>query len=133
MVGEFDGVFLPELQLLELALRAVDATDHALGEKNSDRNQGPGDRDDHQQQHGTDPARGLAQRVREPDLPGLELFVNFDDAAQYEPELGTIRAAAGLESVQLRGSDVEPGEESVSGLPDIEHAAHVTHVTKALI
>src|SRR6266446_113232 len=63
MVGELHRVFLPQLEFLEFPLRAIDAIDHALCKDNADRDQGSGDREDHEKQHGPDPARGLTQSV----------------------------------------------------------------------
>src|SRR5215467_10562812 len=74
VVCELLRIFLAELELLELAFGAVDAAYHALGQEDSDGNQGAGHSDYHEQEHGSDPARGLAQSVRETVLPGLELL-----------------------------------------------------------
>src|SRR5882672_12454517 len=133
MVSELHSVFLPQLELLELALRAIDAADHALRKENPERDQSSRDRHDHEKQRGLDPARGLTQGVREPVLPGPEFFVDLDNAVQYESESGRVHATGHVERVELFGGRVKPREEIISGSPYIEHALHVAHAVKALI
>src|SRR5258706_10064848 len=133
MVGELHCVFLPQLELLELALRAIDAADHALRKENPERDQSSRDRHDHEKQRGLDPACGLTQCVREPVLPRPELFVDLDNAVQYESESGWVHATGQVERVELFGGRVKSREEIVPGLPYIEHALHVAHALKTFI
>src|SRR5215467_8367864 len=133
VVCELLRVFLAELELLELALGAVDAAYHALRQKDSDGNQGASHSDDHEQEHGPDPAGCLAQSVRESVLPGLELFVDLDDAVQNESQLGAVHLSCEVDGVKLRGRGIESREELVSCPPDVEHALHVAHSMKPLI
>jgi len=50
MVGKLHRVFLPQLEFLEFAFRAIDLTDHALRKKDAERNQNARDGEDRQQQ-----------------------------------------------------------------------------------
>ena len=130
MIGELHGVFLPQF---EFPLRAVDPTDHALCEKNADRDQGSRDRNDHEKERGPDPACGLAQGSREPVLPRPHFFVDLDNAVQYESESGRVDATGLVECVELLGGLVKPCEEIISRFPNIEHALHVAHAVEALV
>src|SRR6195256_166505 len=133
MIGELHGVLLPQLELLEFPLRAVDPTDHALRKKNADRDQSSRDRDDHEKQRGPNPACGLTQSVREAVLPRPQFFVDLDNAVQYESESGWVHATGKVERMELFGGRIKPREEVISGSPYIEHALHIAHAVKALI
>src|SRR5882672_2170101 len=133
VVGELHGVFLPEFQFLEFALGAIDSTDHALRKPDTDRNESARNGQYHKQQRGFDPACGLAQGIREPVLPGLQLLVDLNDVAQNGSELGTVHPAGEVNCMEVARGSVEPCEELVSGPPDVEDALHVADSVKALI
>ncbi len=133
VIGELHRVFLPQLEFLEFPLRAVDATDHALCEKDPDRDQSSRYRHDYEKQRRSDPACGLTQGVREPVLPRPQFFVDLDNAVQYESEPGRVHPTGQVECVKILGGRVKSRQEVISGFPYIEHALHVAHAVKALI
>jgi hypothetical protein len=104
-----------------------------LREKNAERNQRPGDRQDHDQERALNPARGVAQRVREPVLPGPEFPVDLDDAIQRNVAFRCVNPSGLVHGIQLDGGRVEPRQEVVAQLPDLEHALHVAHAVEPLV